>query len=204
MHERERPQSPFREADERRAGRKKTHPAGDSRGSKHAPAELSSKKVVSRKRQVINVPKLQARDPRFSTLTGKLDTNRVEQNYSFLNDYRASEITDLKQEIRTTKDASAKEELKRNLRSMEDREKARKRVEEEKAILRDHKNAEIDKIKHGKKPFFLKKGEIKKQALVRRFESMGEKKAEKVMEKRRKKKASRERLAMPSSRRKVS
>ena len=203
MAERVRPESPFHEAEERRAGKKKSHPAIAGRGSKHAPAELSTKRAVTRKRQVVGVPNIQARDPRFSSLSGTLDTNRVQQNYAFLDDYRASEITELKQQIRTTKDASTREVLKRSLKSMEDRERARKRVDEEKSILREHKKAESDKIKQGKKPFFLKKGEVKKQALVRRFENMGEKKVEKAMERRRKKKAGKERRAMPSSRREV-
>ena len=127
----------------------------------------------------------------------------MSQKYAFLDDYRTSEITDLKQQVRSTKDVAAKEALKRELKSMEDRERARRRAEEEKAVIREHRKRERERIEQGKKPFFLKKGEIKKQALVNRFEGMGEKKAEKVVEKRRKKKAKKEKRSMPQARRNV-
>ena len=163
--------------------------------------ELSSKKAVSRKRQVVSMSKLQPRDPRFSSLSGILDVNHVNQKYAFLNEYRASEIGNLKQQIRNTKDLAAKAASKRELKSMEDQERTRRRAEEEKAVVREHRKGEREKVKQGKKPFFLKKGEVKKQALVKRFERMGEKKAEKVMEKKRKKKAGKEKKAMPRIRR---
>ena len=165
--------------------------------------ELSSKKAVSRKRHVVSIPKVNARDPRFSLLSGDLDVDRVNQKYAFLNDYRASEVADLKQRMRSTKDLRAKEALKREIKSMEDRERARKRAEEEKAVVREHRKGEKERVKQGKKPFFLKKGEVKKQALVKRFEGMGEKKAEKVIERRRKKKAGKEKKAIPRARRRL-
>ena len=195
--------SPFREAEEREAGKKIKYTNTAPRSSKNAPMEFSSKKAVSRKRQVVSIPKVNARDPRFSSLSGDLDVDRVNQKYAFLNDYRASEIADLKQQARNTKDVKAKEALKREIKSMEDRERARKRAEEEKAVVREHRKGESERVKQGKKPYFLKKGEIKKQASVKRFEGMGEKKAEKVMERRRKKKAGKEKKAIPRTRRKV-
>ena len=195
--------SPFHEEEERKAGRKIPLAAVAARSSKHAPTELSSKKAVSRKRQIVDAPRMEARDPRFSSLSGTLDVNRVSQKYAFLNDYRASEIADLKRQARDTKDAKTKEALKKQLKSMEDREQARRRAEEEKDVIRRHRKEERERIKEGKKPFFLKKGEIKKQALVKRFEGMGEKKAEKAVEKRRKRKAKKEKKAMPRSRRMV-
>jgi ribosomal RNA-processing protein 36 len=192
--------SPFYEAEERKLG-KKSAIVSSGRSSKHAPTEMSSKRAVSRRRDFLTVPKVQARDPRFSTLSGNLDLNRIKQNYAFLNDYRISEAAELKEQIRATKDPNTKEALKRRLKSMDDRERARKRADEEQAIIREHKKKERERVQQGKKPFFLKKKDVKKQALINRYEALGEKKAEKVMERRRKKKAMRERRSMPSSRR---
>ena len=127
----------------------------------------------------------------------------MNKNYSFLRDYRASELVELKQRLKATKKPEEKESLKRELRSHEDQERTRKRAEEEKAIIREHRKQERGKVEQGKKPYFLKRGEIKKQVLVRRFEGMGGKKAAKVMERRRKKKASKERKGMPRARREV-
>ncbi|MCJ1318329.1 rRNA biogenesis protein rrp36 [Xylographa vitiligo] len=191
--------SPFLEAQERLAG-KKDHRV-HSRTSKHAPTELSSKKAVSRKRSIVAAPIIAHRDPRFAALSGTLDTTKVDKNYSFLNDYRTSEISALKSSIRTTKDDAAKEALKRQLLSMESREKARVTKEVQQDVLREHRRREKEAVEKGKKPFYLKKGEQKKLALVKKFEGMGEKKVERVIERRRKKKAGKERKGMPDGRR---
>ena len=127
--------------------------------------------------------------------------HKVEQKYGFLAKYRASEIADLKRRFKEARDVDDKEGLKRELRAMEDRERARTRTEEHKAVLRDHRRKEKEQVREGKTPFFLKKGDLKKKTLERRFETMGEKRAEKLMERRRKKKAGKERRSMPSARR---
>ncbi|MCJ1381024.1 rRNA biogenesis protein rrp36 [Xylographa soralifera] len=191
--------SPFLEAQERLAG-KKDHRV-HSRTSKHAPTELSSKKAVSRKRSIVAAPTIAHRDPRFEALSGTLDTTKLEKNYSFLNDYRTSEISALKTNIRSTKDDAAKEALKRRLLSMESREKARAAREVQQEVLREHRRREKEAVEKGKKPFYLKKGEQKKLALVKKFEGMGEKRVERVIERRRKKKAGKERKGMPDGRR---
>ena len=125
----------------------------------------------------------------------------MEKNYSFLNDYRTSEISALKTSIRSTKDDVAKEALKRQLLSMESREKARATKEVQQDVLREHRRKEKEAVEKGKKPFYLKQGEQKKLALVKKFEGMGEKKVERVIERRRKKKAGKERKGMPDGRR---
>jgi len=189
----------FPEAQERLIG-KKDHRVL-SRASKHAPTELSSKNAVSRKRSVVPTPTVEHRDPRFEALSGPLDTNRLNNNYAFLNDYRASEIFALKTEIRKTTDSVVKADLKKQLLSMESKEKARAAKEAEQRILREHRKREKDAVGKGKKPFYLKKGEQKKLALVKRFEELGEKKVERVIERRRQKKAGKERRNMPDRRR---
>lgn len=189
----------FPEAQERLAG-KKDHRVL-TRTSKHAPAKISSKKAVSRKRSVVPTPTLEYRDPRFEALSGPLDTNKLNLNYAFLNDYRASEIAALKADIRKTTDPATKAILKKQLLSMESKEKARAAKEAEQEVLREHRKREKGAVEKGKKPFYLKKGEQKKLALVKRFEGMGEKKVERVIVRRRKKKAGMERKNMPDRRR---
>lgn len=193
--------SPFHEAEERQAGKSKHHPPPGSRTSKHAPMEMSSKKAVSRRRNVISVPKIEPRDPRFSNLSGQLNANQIAQNYRFLGDYRAVEIRQLKETIQATRDVAIKARLKKQLAAMEDQERARKKVEDERTVVREHRRKEINAVKQGKNPYFLKKAEIKKQVLVKTFENLSEKKVEKVMERRRKKKAMKERKSMPRNRR---
>ncbi len=187
------------EALERRAGRKDTRDF--LRTSKHAPAELSSKKAVSRKREVVPTQKINHRDPRFEPLSGAIDEQRTQKNYSFLDTYRESEILELKLAIRKGKDSESKEKLKRALLSMESRKKAQKVKEQQQEVLRKHRKDEKGKIEQGKRPFYLKKADQKKMALIERFESMKDKQADKVIERRRKKKAARERKGMPDTRR---
>ncbi len=119
----------------------------------------------------------------------------------FLDEYRESEILDLKNAIRRTKHADEKEHLKRDLLVMESRRKAHLAKDKEQEVLRKHRKKEKELIQQGKKPFYLKKGEQKKMALVERFEGMKGKQADKVIERRRKKKAAKERKGMPEKRR---
>ena len=75
-------------------------------------------------------------------------------------------MAELKIAIRKTKDPDAKERLKRALLSMESRKKAQEMKEQQQEVLRKHRKEEREKVEKGKKPFYLKKGEQKKRALV--------------------------------------
>lgn len=187
------------EAMERKAGKKDVRDF--SRTSKHAPAELSSKKAVSRKREVVPTQKINHRDPRFEPLSGAVDEQKSKKNYAFLDTYRNSEISELKSAICKTKDSEAREKLKRALLSMESRKKAQDMKEQQQKVLRKHRKEEKEKIERGKRPFYLKKVDQKKKALVEKFEGMKGKQVDKVIERRRKKKAAKERKKMPDARR---
>ncbi len=172
-----------------------------SRASKHAPTELSSKKAVSRKRSVVPTKKVDHRDPRFDPLSGVIDEQKLKKNYSFLDTYRDNEMAELKTAIRKTKDSETKEKLKRALLSMESRKKAQAIKDQQQDVLRKHRKEEKGKIEQGKKPFYLKKADQKKIALLERFEGMKSKQVDKVIERRRKKFAAKERKFMPDERR---
>ncbi|EUC44182.1 hypothetical protein COCMIDRAFT_6503 [Bipolaris oryzae ATCC 44560] len=176
--------------------------APHARSSKHAPAVQSSKRMVSRKRQVVEVKKPVFRDPRFDNVSGpRPEEHVVDKRYSFLNDYRASEIAELRSTIKKTKNEEEKERLKKKLLSMESQQKARENKEKLKEVAREHKKKEKELVKEGKKPFFLKKSEQKKIALVDRFQNMKSKQRDKVIERRRKKVTAKERRNMPDARR---
>ncbi|KAI9850678.1 MAG: rRNA biogenesis protein rrp36 [Thelocarpon superellum] len=177
---------------------------GHSRSSKHAPTELSSRKAVTRRREVVPVAKRAIRDPRFESLGGPVNPEKTRSNYAFLEQYQLDEMKQLKDAIRKTKDEGAKAKLKRELLSMESKRKAQEAKDQQQEILRRHRAQEKELIKQGKKPFYLKKAEQKKLALVERYSGLKEKQLERVMERRRKKKASKERRNMPLERRGVS
>ncbi|RPB05794.1 DUF947-domain-containing protein [Choiromyces venosus 120613-1] len=175
------------------------------RSSKHAPQEISSKRAVTRRREVIApiIPAAQAsRDPRFdSAVKGVYDEKVFKKNYSFLNDYREDEMKALKQEIFKCKDEQKKEQLKKELLSMESKRKAEKDKEQAENVVREHRKKERELIKQGKKPFYLKKAEQKKLLLMEKYSKLNENQLEKVMEKKRKRKSQKERKSMPFERR---
>lgn len=177
---------------------KKSH-----RTSKHAPTEQSSKYAVSRKRTVVSVPKLTARDPRFDPLAGPLNQDAIKKKYAFLDNYQKSELTELKSALKTNKKLSDKEQenLKKKILSIESRQKAADANDKKKEVLREHRKKEKELVKMGKVPFYLKKSELKKQALVKTFEGMKGKEKDRAIERRRRKLAARDRRNMPDARR---
>lgn len=187
------------EAEERKAGKKDLRDF--SRSSKHAPAEISSKKAVSRRREVVQARRLDYRDPRFEPLSGPIDEAKLRKNYSFLEIYRDSEIAELRAAILNSRDADSLEKLKKALRSMESRKKTQAAKDQEQAVLRAYRAKEKELVIQGKKPFYLKRGERKRLALVERFEGLKENQVDKIVERRRKKKTARERRGMPEGRR---
>jgi ribosomal RNA-processing protein 36 len=172
-----------------------------SRSSKHAPLEQTSKRAVSRRREILPDLRRQPRDPRFGPLGGggaQFDEAKARKAYAFLDDYRDSEMAELRLQIKKTKDPARKEDLKRELHSMESKKKARLRKEEQDNLLREHRKQEKELVAQGKKPFYLKKSEQKKQLLTERFKSMSKGQVDRAIERKRKKVAGKEKKELDS------
>lgn len=180
---------------------------GKSRSSKHAPAAQSTKHQVTRKRTVIHLPKSRARDPRFDALhhnpSAQYPGTNTSKAYSFLADYQASEIAELKAALKGTKDEEDRVKLRRKVVSMENRLKSQAAKEREQEVLRQFRREERGKVEGGKKPFFLKKKDVKERALVEKFRGMKGKERERLVERRRVKEGQKEKRAMPRDRRAV-
>ncbi|KAK7749912.1 rRNA biogenesis protein rrp36 [Cytospora paraplurivora] len=180
-----------------------------SRSSKHAPMEMSSKRQVSRKREIIPVKKVQYRDPRFDPLvTGQAirtpkDEDHARKAYAFLDEYRDDEVKQVKAAVRKAKTPAEKEELQRALMSMESRKRARERKDKERAVMEEHRRKEKELVREGKKaqPFYLKKSEQKKRLLVDQYSGLSERQRDKAIEKKRKKIAGKEKKLLPMERR---
>ena len=176
------------------------NPTSSRESKKHAPASQSSKKPVSRKREIIPTLKRKSRDPRFESFTGNLETEKTKKDYAFLDGYRDTEMSELRAAIPAERDVDRKEKLKRALLSMESRKKTRQDQDQREEVMRVHRETERERVRQGKKPFYLKRAETKKLALVQRFEDMKGKEVEKALQRRRKRKAAKERRAMPERR----
>lgn len=148
---------------------------------------------MSRRREIVPDTRRQYRDPRFDPLVGRVvDEEKASRAYAFLDEYREKEMSDLRAQIKKTRDAGAKEDLKRQLQAMESRKKARKRREEEEDLLREHRRKEKELVAQGKTPFYLKRSEQKKQLLVKRYEGMSKGQVDRAIERKRKKVAGKE------------
>ncbi|KAI8910613.1 hypothetical protein DFJ77DRAFT_483952 [Powellomyces hirtus] len=165
------------------------------------PVEVTSKRAVTRKRDVIELPKKKTRDPRFDPLAGKLNEGLFDSSYGFLRDYEQSEIEMLRKQIVTEKNPEKKEILQQTLTSMTSRMQARKNKDKRKELIKEWKKKESALVQQGKKPWQLKQSDIKKMELVEKYKSMKGKDVEKLLEKRRKKNATKERRFMPYNRR---
>lgn len=179
-----------------------------SRSSKHAPMVQSSKHAVSRRRTIVEPPSIpKSRDPRFDptvmSQSSRSNSEAAEKAYGFLDEYRANELKALKEQLAKTKNPNEKEELKRTIRSTSDRLRAMENRRREKDIMADHKKREKQLISEGKKsnPYYMKKSDLKKQVLLKKYEDMNSKDRAKALERRRKKMASKERKEMPMERR---
>lgn len=171
------------------------------RENKNRPMEQSSKKPVPRLREVIEVRNSRPMDPRFDDMAGKYKDEVFKKRYSFIFDEQLpQEKTLLKKGMKSTKSAAKKQKLHEDLMRIEqqirsEKEQRRKREYEKKA-----KAKEKEAVRAGKKPFFLKKSEKKRQELVQRYEDLKASGGlEKAMAKKRKKNASKDHRYVPSA-----
>ncbi|KAK0553032.1 rRNA biogenesis protein rrp36 [Tilletia horrida] len=175
------------------------------RVDKSAPTEVSSKKPVTRLRQVIDVPKSHARDPRFDSLsTAPLDPTLFTRSYGFIDSVNTSELAQLKQDYtklrravaaRAPSDEKAAQGLYSDeamaLRAERDRvgqqikrlesvvaEKERRAREAD--VKRNLRKVNEERQGQGQQPVYLKKSQLKGVLLQDKFErlaSQGNKKS---------------------------
>ncbi|KAK4748642.1 hypothetical protein SAY87_015228 [Trapa incisa] len=168
------------------------------RANKNRPMEASCKKPVSRFREVIQVPKKAIRDPRFESLCGELDVERFKKKYHFLYENNIpAEREELQKQLKKTKNPDEIIEI-RNKIAWIDKQLKESSKRTDSAILAEHKKKEREAAKQGKRPFYLKKSEIRKQSLVQKYNSLkAAGKLDSFIEKRRKKNAAKDRRYMP-------
>ncbi|KAI8926094.1 hypothetical protein BC831DRAFT_435571 [Entophlyctis helioformis] len=165
--------------------------------------EISSKFPVSRARQVVEPVKRVSRDPRFETFAGKMNEDLFKRSYGFLSSYEQDEIEQLKAEKKKSKDPERRAEIDDTLSRMLSRKKTNEAKDKRQKIKTEWRKKEIERVKDGKTPFYMKNSDLKKRELVDKFNKLSEKgqDLDKLLEKRRKKNASREHRRIPGQRR---
>ncbi|XP_064403649.1 ribosomal RNA processing protein 36 homolog isoform X2 [Halichondria panicea] len=173
------------------------------RVNKNRPSEVSSKRPVSRYREVIHVPKAESSvtDPRFNDRAGNLNLDLFKKTYSFVEDIKKKEKEKITKEAKRVKNPERKGQLKKLLQKMESRELAEQKQKEKDDLMREHKKSERERMKSGKKAFHIKKSTQKKLLLAKKYTELKKSgKLDKFIAKKRKKNASRDRKQLPFKR----
>ncbi|KAJ7634264.1 hypothetical protein DFH06DRAFT_1284458 [Mycena polygramma] len=184
------------------------------RSNKHAPMEVTSKRPVTRRRTVVEVKTLQARDPRFLPLSGEFSTEKFQEHYGFLTDAHKTELRTLRENLKAARKllASSPRDLRPEREAEIGRlEMAVKRAE---SMVNKDRRAKVDqealtklsegeraKRKEGKGGWWMKEAE-KKEFLVRaRYDALaaegGKRAVKKAIEKKQKKIGQKEKKSRP-------
>lgn len=178
-------------------GRKNGRRDVQKKKNKHAPSEASSKRPVSKVREIGGLEnKTMYRDIRFDPAYGKANLDDVRKNYSFLDDYRQQEVQEMEQVLKKDKNLSQfnKQKLEFKVQSLKSRLDTLNNRDLENKILSEHKKEQLAKFKSGKQanPYFLKKSDKRKLIQKAKFDNMKASQREKVMERKRKRRLGKE------------
>eukprot|EP00808_Paulinella_micropora_P012697 g31435.t1 len=182
------------------------------KADKSAPEEMSSKKAVSRFRQVVPGKRARSRDPRFVSLPGQEAPPPAlfKKAYAFLDEYKQREVAELKKALKKANSAERKAEIQGALDKYKQEEKRQQVLarQQEQVLARQQemdkamKNAQVKLVKTGQKPFFPKRAIQKELVLANQFLQLKQEgKLESFMAKKRKKKEGMEKKHLPNEKR---
>lgn len=130
------------------------------RENKNRPRELSAKKQVPLL-SAFKVSKndCEPRDPRFDNKCGEFDREKFKEDYSFVNEIRDKEITELKNQLKHLKGdkADEKQKVKMVLQRMQNQNLEEKKLKERKQALANERKKIKNAIQNERKPFFIPK-----------------------------------------------
>jgi ribosomal RNA-processing protein 36 len=104
--------------------------------------------------------------------------------------------------MRRENDTERRETLRRLHDRLGDMARAKQTEKDRRQIVKEHYKSEKILVEQGKKPFYLRKGDVTRLHLAKQFEKIkksvkSDEDLERVLEKRRKRKVSRQRKHMP-------
>lgn len=173
--------------------------AEKKRQNKNRPMEISAKRPAPFLRQVVPVKKKVSRDPRFDDLSGEYKPEIFEKTYKFMNDIRQREKEVVQKMLKKTKPVHEKEKLQFLLKRMENQERARKSLEQQREAELEFKRRRREMAGQGLEPFFLKSSDKKKLELAEKYHELKKSgKLENFLSKKRKRNAAKDRRKLPS------
>lgn len=168
------------------------------RENKNRPMEMSSKRPVRLSKESDPAKKKMTRDPRFDDLSGEYNESYFKSNYSFLFDIKSREKEKIKKTLKKEKDPEKKVELKMLYNRMDQQEQSEIQKDKRKTLEKEWKKKEQSQVQQGKKPFFLKKADLRKLELAEKYKELQKSgKLEKYLSKKRKKTAQKEKKKLP-------
>nr|ODN92289.1 hypothetical protein L204_05388 [Cryptococcus depauperatus CBS 7855] len=185
------------------------------RSNKHAPTAMSTKNQVSRRRQVIDTAKPDRRDPRFSSVSaGTISADAHVHSYAFIPDLLKDELASLKEQVNTAKKVektcllsekpmrtAEREALELQLGKVRTKLVRSEKDQLERQALAQAKKQEKEKQSQGKGAWYMKKSEKRDLLLKAKFQDLekhgGKTAVKKLVEKKRKKIASKEKKSRP-------
>ncbi|PWZ02866.1 DUF947-domain-containing protein [Testicularia cyperi] len=162
----------------------------DKRTNKHAPTEMSSKRPVSRMRNVIETDSKQIRDPRFDSLSGSTNKDLFTKSYSFLPEMFKDELSTLKTTLsklkkQETAQAGPKAKSEHALTIREERAKVeaalrraeglageRERRQRENEVKRRIKSQNKERVDKGLLPYYPKQSEVRQMLLKDKYDRL--------------------------------
>lgn len=166
---------------------------------KKGPLEMSAKKPVPFLRQVISVRKKVRRDPRFDDLSGEYKPEIFMKTYSFLDSIKKQEKEMIQKQLKKCRNVEQKEKLQQLLNRMTQQEQAQQKQQKLRERELSWKRQQRELAKQGKKPFFLKKSEMKKLELAEKYAELKRSgKLESFLNKKRKRNAIKDKRRLPS------
>lgn len=162
------------------------------RSNKNAPTEISSKRPVSRRRNVVDTPtsSTNVRDPRFESLSGSVNRDLFSKSYSFLPEMFKDELSTLKTTLAKLKkqesaQAGPRAKSEQALAIREERAKVeaalrraeglageRERRARESAVKGKIKAQNRERVEKGLQPFYPKKSEVKQMLLKDKYDRL--------------------------------
>lgn len=133
------------------------------RENKNRPREVSAKKQVPLLGKIVKTKKNEGpRDPRFDSKCGEFDRERFKEDYSFVNEIREKEISELKKQLRAlhSSQVEEKKKIKLVLQRMLNQNLEAKKLKERKEIKLSLHQKNKEAIKKDKKTFFVSKGKF--------------------------------------------
>lgn len=163
------------------------------RSNKNAPTEMSSKRPVSRRRNVVDTPSTsdtRVRDPRFESLSGSTNKDLFAKSYSFLPEMFKDELSTLKKTLAKLKkqestQAGPKAKSPQALAIREERAKVeaalrraeglageRERRQRESNVKARIKKENKERVEKGLQPYYPKQREIKQMLLKDKYDRL--------------------------------